>query len=132
MDTSHAHEDVFGYQVITDNGRIYEDLGSIVYTSDREKRDYFASAQSHSVPLHMRSMVKRLDTFTTSASAIGKTVISDTTIIVQAEWDGIIHIRQFELAPDRITINDYSNEVFEIVELQNKYYSLGYGQLYKR
>lgn len=132
MDTSHSHDDVFSYQVITDNGRINEDLGSIVYTSDKEKRNFYASAQSHSVPRHSVAMMKRTDTFVTKVNAIGRVIINDKKIILEARWDGIIHIRQFELSSNGMEISDYSNECFELQEMQNNCYSLGYGQLYKR
>lgn len=132
MDTSHAHDDVFSYQIVTDNRRIREDLGSIVYTSDKEIREYFASARSHGVPKHSIDMVKRLDTFETSASAVGNVVIDENRISVEAKWDEIVHKRVFELDSEGIKISDFSNEDFEIQGMKEEYYSLGYGQLYKR
>lgn len=132
MDTSHAHDDVFSFQVITDNQRIHEDLGSIVYTSDKEARAYFASAKSHGIPSHSIAMVKRLDIFETSVSAIGRTNIENNIIAVEASWDGIIHRREFVLDIDNMQINDFSNEDFEVHEFTDRYYSLGYGQLYER
>lgn len=132
MDTSHAHDDVFSYQIITDKQRIHEDLGSIVYTSDKAKREYYACARSHGIPEHSIAMVKRYDTFETSVSAVGYAYIEGRTISVEARWDGIVHKRVFILDTDKIQINDFSNEDFEVHELIDKYYSLGYGQLYER
>lgn len=132
MDTSHAHDDVFSYQIITDKQRIHEDLGSIVYTSDKAKREYYACARSHGIPEHSIAMVKRYDTFETSVSAVGYAHIEGRTISVEARWDGIVHKRVFVLDTDKIQIKDFSNEDFEVHEFIDKYYSLGYGQLYER
>lgn len=132
MDTSHAHDDVFSYQIITDKQRIHEDLGSIVYTSDKAMREYYACARSHGIPEHSIAMVKRLDTFKTSVSVVGYAYIEGSTISVEARWDGIAHKRVFVLDIDKIQINDFSNEDFEVHEFTDKYYSLGYGQLYER
>ena len=130
MDTSHAHDDVFGFQVIFDDRRFNEDLGSIVYTSDKKKRDYFASSESHGVPLHSKEIVKRIDTFVTDASADGFVTIEKEKIIVEARWEDIIHKREFVFTNSEIKITDYSNEGFEIKPQRDEYYSLGYGQLY--
>ena len=77
-------------------------------------------------------MVKRLDTFKTSVSVVGYAYIDESTISVEAKWDGITHKRVFVIDTDKIQINDFSNEDFEVHEFTDKYYSLGYGQLYER
>lgn len=132
MDTSHAHDDVFSCQVITGSQRIHEDLGSIVYTSDKEMRELFSCVKMHGTPEHSIAMVKRLDVFETNISAIGETYIEDNKITVEARWNEIIHRREYVLEADKIQISDFSNEDFEICELTDRYYSLGYGQLYER
>ncbi len=132
MDASHAHDDVFSYQIINKECRIKEDLGSIVYTSDREKRDFFSSAEGHNVPIHSKNILNRTDTFTARASALGQIAINENIILVVAEWSGLVHAREFELFEEGIKVTDYSNEDFEINDFEDRYYSLGYGQLYMR
>ncbi len=132
MNTAHAHDDVFSYQIITENERINEDLGSIVYTSDKVRRDFFAGAKIHGVPLHKKSMLKRFDTFDASTTATGNVLISNKIIVLRAEWDGIVHERKFEFDEKEIMITDFSNEMFDVQRRKNNLYSLGYGQLYER
>lgn len=132
MDTSHVHDDVFSYQIIGSNFRINEDIGSIVYTSDRKKRNYFAGALGHNVPIHSKTIVKRIDTFVTETRAIGTVEIKDKNILVIAKWDNIVHLREFELSVGGMVVTDYSNEEFVLNEPENNYYSLGYGQLYNK
>jgi hypothetical protein len=131
MDISHAHDDVFSFQIINGKERIEEDLGSIVYTADKEKRYFYASAKGHNVPVHSDHIVKRIDMFVTETDAVGKISIRDNSILVVAEWNDLVHIRKFELFVDGLKITDFSNEKFELNYRSDKYYSLGYGQLYR-
>jgi len=132
MDLSHAHDDVFSFQIIYVNKRKYEDLGSVVYTSDTVMRDLFAGVIAHNVPIHSSPMIKRKETFVAETRVTGKNVIKNNTIWIMACWDGIVHIRKFRINNRAIEIYDYSNEKFKVNMIDSNYYSLGYGQLYRK
>ncbi len=132
MDLSHAHDDVFSYQIIYDDKRIGEDLGSIVYTSNLEKRYFYSGALSHNVPLHIRSIINRRDVFASETCVIGKVLVRNDMVLIMAEWEGICHIRKFEIVSDGMVITDYSNEDYTLNTVDDVYFSLGYGQRYRR
>lgn len=133
MDISHAHNDVFNYTIITSEGVIGGDLGSIVYTSDSKTRFYFAGHNSHNVPIHENEILHRRGLFDAETNAYGRYCLTNNKIIVFANWNGDIwHVREFEFHNTSITIYDYSNDEFKINITDDKYVSFGYGQLYRR
>ena len=131
MDVSHAHDDVFSFEIVFQDGRIGEDLGSVVYTSDKERRRLFSSSAAHDVPIHSIPILNRVGTFTAETEAIGKTMMQENTVKVEASWQGIIHIRKFKIENNTIKITDICNQPFQVQSPQDKYFSLGYGQLYE-
>lgn len=129
---AHAHDDVFHFQFINEKVRTYEDLGSPVYTSNKKIRDFYVGVRSHNVPIHSATMFDRKGTFKAETDAKGMTYIKDNKIVISVQWKNIQHVRIFEILKDRLIVYDYSNDKFEINQLTDKYYSMGYGQLYGR
>ena len=132
MDLSHAHDDVFSCQIIAKNSRVGEDLGSVVYTADKEMRNKLARNMYHNVPMHSKEILERRDVFDAKTVAVGNTVINDREIIISVQWEGILHTRKFVVEKNALKIYDYSNEKFQVNKVQDNFFSLGHGQLYRR
>lgn len=132
MELAHAHDDVFSYQIITKSRREGEDLGSIAYTSDIVTRMKLANSEYHNVPIHPGAIIRKSDYFISETSAEGEATIRDNVIEIVVHWNGICHVRKFVVEERCLKIFDYSDEFFDVSEVNDNFYSLGYGQLYRR
>lgn len=129
MELAHAHDDVFHYELCTRNGRIGGDCGSVAYTSSKRIRDYFAEGTGHNVPIHGTQVLGRTGVFSAKTKAVGYTTIKDKTISVVVMNEKYIHVRKYIIERDRICICDFSDEDFKVNHVNEKYWSIGYGQL---
>lgn len=132
MDISHAHNDVFSYQIFEKDQALGVDLGSISYTAYREVRKLFASDKSHNMPIHEKKILDRNNVFSAQTNAVGDCYYDNNLFVVAAKWSGIWHIREFELGNKVITIRDFSNDNYRVNIIKDQYQTYGYGQLYRR
>lgn len=131
MLTAHAHDDIFHYEIVYNHCRIHEDVGSILYTSDIDQRNFFSSGSAHQVPIHEKPIVERIQDFENSIKIERvQNYIGNSEAIIEVNTNNFVHIRKFTIGEENIKIEDWSDQRF-IVNNWHEYHSLGYGQLTK-
>lgn len=128
MRLGHVHNDVLHFELSIGENEYFTDPGSYVYTGHREWRDRFRSDKAHNVPIYRNKWVEILDMFSSRAEVAGECFVSENRIIVTAMSKNVTHLRRFTLHCDKLVVEDFSNEDFELrKEADIKDCSLGYG-----
>lgn len=127
MFLGHAHDDIFHLEIVTPQGRRFPDCGSVYYTGDPVARYLYAGAGKHNSVIHNFPLLNRIDIFAANSDYYGFTFVKEHDIYMVAKCR-YTHVRKIGIKNSFITIDDVSNDPFEIPIRTNEY-SWGYGNL---
>lgn len=127
MDLSHAHDDVFHLEIVSENQRLFPDCGSISYTGNIKIRYLFAERDAHNTVRHSERIIKRNGVFSAQSIFGGNTIIEDKTIGILIKGN-YTHLRKIRIMDNCVIIEDASDDEFEYTSPIGKY-SLGYGNM---
>lgn len=129
----HTHNDKLSVEVVVDGTYITRDPGTYIYTAFPVIRDKFRSVKAHNT-IHVDDLEQNVfsGTFGMKKRARAQLLFAGKErIIGKVCYAGIEHVRDVELFPHKIVVTDRVNMPFT-VSFQNRLYSTGYGQLYRK
>lgn len=129
----HYHNDKLAIELQLNNEDIFSDPGTFIYTPLPKERNKFRSTIYHNT-ISIKGIEQnyfnttRVGLFTLRQDIKTSVLkLSKTHVIVMAEYNGIIHIREIKISNQNIEISDYCNHLFEQNFSMNPY-SNGYGK----
>lgn len=130
----HYHNDKLAIELQINNEDIFLDPGTYIYTPLPKERNKFRSTAHHNT-INVKGIEQ--NHFNTTISGLFslkqevKTTVlklSKTHLLVKAEYNEMIHIREIQLSENKLEITDYCNKPFE-QKYSNSNFSNGYGKL---
>jgi hypothetical protein len=130
----HYHNDKLAIELQLNNKDIFLDPGTYIYTPIPKERNKFRSTAYHNT-ISIKEIEQNY--FNTTRAGLFSlkqevetmvTKLSSTHIIVKAEYNEIVHVREIKLSEKKLEITDYCNQPFE-QDFSKNPYSNGYGKL---
>ncbi len=131
----HSHNDKLSFELNIDGDDIIVDPGTYLYTPLPEIRNHFRSVSVHNTAIVEGQEQNRWYKgpaglfFLKGDCRTAVLELTDSSIMLQAKYRGIIHIRNFVIEKDKIIIHDYCNRKFRVNLNRFDNYANGYGKL---
>ena len=132
----HYHNDKLAVELQLNNEDIFSDPGTYIYTPLPNERNKFRSTSYHNTISVEGAEQNYFNTTRAGLFSLKQDVrttvlkVTKTHVIVMAEYNQTVHLREVRLSESKIEITDYCNKPFE-QDFNLKPYSNGYGKLLK-
>lgn len=110
----HAHNDKLSFELFLNGNCIFQDSGVYVYTPLSQERNRFRSVRMHNTIDTGKEQNEFITLFSMKSDTKCRCLCwSDTETILEVRYGTVIHIRQFYISEDKITVTDYCNVPFQ-------------------